>query len=326
MSFTMTRLNRHDGTSIALYQWPAPVGPIRAAVQIAHGLAEHAGRYDRLAQALTRAGYAVFASDHRGHGKTAEHPSDLGYFADRDGFTRVLEDVYAVNRHIAGLLPNVPRVLFGHSFGSFVAQAYLFTYGDSVSAVVLSGTNSGGSLLARLGNGVARIEKLRLGGHKTSKLLQALTFGSFNKSFAPTRTEFDWLSRDPVEVDKYIADPLCGFDTTIQGFIDLTDGLVSIEQHARHAQIPKNLPIYLFAGETDPVGQAGKGPRALAAAYERAGLRRVNLRMYPEARHETLNETNRDEVTSDLLAWLDANVTKQLSPTDSVNHPGTGPA
>ncbi|MEY4579318.1 MAG: hypothetical protein RL701_4021, partial [Pseudomonadota bacterium] len=211
-TFSMQRLAQNDGGSVALYTWPRPTQLIKAAVQIAHGLAEHAGRYDRLAQALTQAGYAVFASDHRGHGHTIQQAGDYGHFGDKDGFARVVADLFAVNRHVATELPEAPRVLFGHSFGSFAAQSYLGAHGDSVVAAVLSGTNSGAAKLARAGSVVARVERLRLGARNRSPLLQKLSFGAYNKAFEPTRTEFDWLSRNPAEVDKYIADPLCGFD------------------------------------------------------------------------------------------------------------------
>jgi alpha-beta hydrolase superfamily lysophospholipase len=306
MTFSVKRLARDDGTSIAVYQWPPPSASIRGAVQIAHGLAEHAARYDRVAEALTRAGYAVYASDHRGHGQTAQRPSDYGYFADRDGFRHVVDDLYAVNRHIASELPGVGRVLFAHSFGSFAAQAYLYTHGDTLAGAVLSGTNSGVAKLVQVGIGLAYFERLRLGPKNHSALLQKMSFGSYNRSFAPTRTEFDWLSRDPVEVDKYVNDPLCGFELTTQGWIDLMGGLIAIERSDNQARIPKSLPIYLFSGAEDPVGQAGKGPRALAAAYERNGLTNVTLKLYPGGRHEMLNEINRDEVVSDLIAWLDS--------------------
>jgi alpha-beta hydrolase superfamily lysophospholipase len=222
----------------------------------------------------------------------------------------MVEDLYAVNRHIAGLLPGVPRVLLGHSFGSFLLQAYLFEHADSIVAAALSGTNSGGGKLARVGLQVARLEKLRVGARGRSPILHALTFGPFNKRFAPNRTEFDWLSRDPVEVDKYVADPLCGFALTAQGTIDLMSGIIAIDEHAKLGKIPKSLPLYIFAGEEDPVGGAGKGPHALAKAYERAGLQ-VTLRLYPGARHETLNETNKDQVIADLLDWLAARLNQR---------------
>jgi alpha-beta hydrolase superfamily lysophospholipase len=315
MTFTVKRLARDDGTSIALYQWPEPSGPIRAAVQIAHGLAEHAGRYDRFAQALTRAGYAVYASDHRGHGQTATRPSEYGHFGDRDGFAKVVADLYAVNRSIASELPGVGRILFGHSFGSFAAQAYLYTHGDTLAAAVLSGTNSGVAKLLKVGIGVAYIERFRLGPKNRSALLQKLSFGNYNRAFEPTRTEFDWLSRDAAEVDKYVNDPLCGFDVTTQAWVDLMGGLIEIEQPKNQARVPKSLPVYLFAGSDDPVGQASKGPRILAKAYERQGLERVTLELYSGARHEMLNEINRDEVVADVIAWLD----KQLAARDAAS-------
>jgi len=308
-TFSMEQLLRDDGSSVALYRWPAPTQPIKAAVQIAHGLAEHAARYDRLAEALTRAGYAVFANDHRGHGHTAQRPTDYGHLADRDGFQRVVEDLYAVNRYIAAQLPDIPRVLMGHSFGSFATQQYLATYGDSIVAAVLSGTNSGVAKLVRGGVAVASLERLRVGRRNRSELLQQLSFGSYNRAFEPTRTEFDWLSRDAAEVDKYVADPLCGFPMTTQTWNDLMRGLIQIEAPALQARVPKHLPVYIFAGDTDPVGRAGKGPRKLAESYARAGLTRVTLKLYPGGRHEMLNEINREEVTSDLIGWLNANVT-----------------
>lgn len=307
-SFSVQRLARDDGTSIAVYTWPAPERDVKGAVQIAHGLAEHAGRYDRFAQALTRAGYAVYASDHRGHGQTALAPTEYGHFADRDGFKCVVEDLYAVNRRIAAERPGVPRVLFAHSFGSFVGQDYLATHGDTLSAAVFSGTNAGSAALSWAGLGVAHAERLRIGPKRPSALLQKLSFGGYNLAFKPTRTEFDWLSRDTKEVDLYIADPACGFPLTTQAWVDLLGGLIRIEDTALQARIPKGLPIYMLSGDKDPVGRQGRGPRALAKAYARAGLSKVTLKLYSGARHELLNETIREQVTTELIAWLDAHV------------------
>ena len=305
-NFAIERIERESGSSVALYAWPLPQRPIKAAVQIAHGLSEHAGRYDRLAQDLVQAGYAVYASDHRGHGHSTRTPTEYGHFGARDGFERVIEDMYAVNRRIAERHPDLPRVLFAHSFGSFVAQHYLGRYGDSVAAVVLSGTDYGSGSLLRVALGVIALERARLGPTNRSALIQKLTFGGYNKAFQPARTDFDWLSRDSAEVDKYVADPLSGFAMTTQAWMDLIRGLRGVEDPALHARIPKQLPIYLFAGALDPVGRAGKGPRALAKAYERAGLSKVTLKLYPGGRHEMINEVNRAEVVQDLVAWLDA--------------------
>lgn len=310
-TFTVDRLARPDGTSLAVYKWPAPDHdkvPIKAVVQIVHGLAEHAARYDRLARALLQAGYGVYAHDHRGHGQTPRGPRDFGHFGDRDGFAHVVDDVYAVNQHVRAQHPGRSVVLLGHSFGSFVAQRYLALHGDTVQAAVLSGTTGGGAALLKLALGVARMERLRLGARNTSALMQKLTFGGYNNAFKPTKTDFDWLSRDADEVAKYTSDPLCGFAVTTQAWCDLLSGMIANEDPALRARVPKHLPIYIMSGAVDPTGRASAGPKALAAAYERVGLDQVTLRLYPEGRHELINETNRDEVTRDLIAWLDAHV------------------
>jgi alpha-beta hydrolase superfamily lysophospholipase len=305
-NFSVDRIEREDGNAVAVYAWPPASQPIKAAIQLSHGLAEHAGRYDGLAQDLTQAGYVVFASDHRGHGLTARSPAEYGFLAEQDGFRRVIDDLYAVNRRIATLYPELPRVLFAHSFGSFAAQHYFASYGDSVAAAVLSGTDYGTAKLLRIALGLVAIERRRVGPKNRSALLQKLTFGSYNDAFKPVRTDYDWLSRDTAEVDKYLADPMCGFAATTQAWQDLIRGLVQAEDPALLARIPKKLPIYMFAGALDPVGHAGKGPTALAKAYARAGLSQVTLKLYPGGRHEMINEVNRAEVTRDLIAWLDA--------------------
>ncbi|HEX7478018.1 MAG TPA: alpha/beta hydrolase [Polyangiales bacterium] len=307
MSFTTTRLPMGDGTELAVYAWATTVQP-KAVVQIAHGMSEHATRYDHVARALVDAGYAVYADDHRGHGLTAKSPDDLGFFADEGGWAKVVDDLYRVNRHIAQAHPGVPIVLLGHSMGSFLAQDYLCTHGDTLAAAVLSGTNSGGAGLARLALAIARLERWRIGPRGRSKLLDILTKGDFNRRFKPNRTTADWLSRDPAEVDKYMADPLCGFMFTVQGWIDLLGGVVRIDEPLNQARVPKQLPIYVFSGAEDPVGGAGKGVVTMVKAYQRAGLSRVSSKLYPGGRHEMVNETNKAEVIADLIAWLDAKV------------------
>ena len=293
-----------DGLALFVYRWLPEATP-KAVVQIAHGLIEHAGRYARLAEALTRAGYAVYAGDHRGHGRTAPTLEDLGFFAERDGWRKCVDDLWGLNQRIATDHPGLPIVLIGHSMGSFMAQHFISEHGEALSGVVLAGSIGKPARLTLAVGIIARIERLRLGPRGRSALVHSLAFGTFNQPFAPVRTEADWLSRDSAEVDKYLADPLCRFRPALQLWIDLLDALGEIAKPARQARIPKPLPIYVIAGTRDPVSANSKGLEQLLSAYHAAGLQRVTYRFYPEARHELFNETNRDQVTRELLAWLD---------------------
>ena len=303
-SFTLTAA---DGVALFVHGWH-PATPPRAIVQIVHGLAEHGARYARLAAALTDAGYAVYAGDLRGHGRSARTAEDLGFFADSDGWGKCLDDLYRLNRRIAADHPGAPIILLGHSMGSFLTQHFIGLHGDAVAGVVLSGSSGKPSALAAAGRLIGRLERLRLGRRGRSTLMQRLSFDAFNKPFAPSRTPFDWLSRDAAEVDKYIADRLCGFPASIQLWIDVLDALGEISSERHLARIPRRLPIYVISGSRDPVGGNTRSVAQLLAAYRRAGLDRVVHRFYADARHELFNETNRDEVTRDLIAWLDGRV------------------
>jgi alpha-beta hydrolase superfamily lysophospholipase len=288
-----------DGAAIFVRRW-APDSPPRAAVQIAHGLAEHSARYERVAAALTATGYAVYASDHRGHGPACA-PADLGFFADENGWRKCLEDLWAVNRRIAADLPRAPIVFMGHSLGSIMGQQFIAEHGGDLAGAVLSGTSGQPPAILPLGRLLARFERWRLGPRGHSAILRKMLFEDFNKPFKPARTDFDWLSRDPAEVDKYIADPLCGFPFTTQLAVDLLDALGPIASKETIARIPKTLAIYIFSGARDPLGA---NLQSLVKAYAGAGLTKVTTRIYPGARHETLNETNRNEVVAQLIGWL----------------------
>lgn len=301
-----------DGVDIHVYKW-LPDGGVRGVVQIAHGLAEHAARYGRLAEALTGAGLAVYANDHRGHGRTAKAETDVGIFAERDGWARVLGDLHELNRIARRELPGVPVAVLGHSMGSFFVQHLLFAHPDDADAAVLSGTSGKPPAIAKVGIYVAKLERMRLGMRGKSALLHTMGFGAFNAKFKPARTPLDWLSRDPAEVDKYIADPRCGFESSTQLWIDILGGLDEIARSENQARVKKDVPIYLFAGSRDPVGDFTKSVQQLMGAYRRAGLRDLHAKFYEGGRHESLNEINRDEVTSDLLAWLEQKVLARAS-------------
>jgi alpha-beta hydrolase superfamily lysophospholipase len=303
------RVTAPDGAQVCVYRWLPHASPA-AAVQIIHGLAEHAGRYRRLAEALTAAGYAVYASDLRGHGQTATSGEDLGFFARRDGWRKCLEDLWQVNRTISVENPSAPILLLGHSMGATLARQFMAQHGDALAGVILSGCSGQPTQLALAGRLVARTEKLRLGQRGKSALIRSLSFDSFNKRFQPARTRFDWLSRDPAEVDKYIADPLCGFTASVQLWIDMLDGWCEIAKSCHG--IPKHLPIYVISGNHDPVSAGTKMLEPMLAQYRAAGLA-VQHRFYPEARHELLNETNREEVTADLLEWIRGVVSRQAT-------------
>jgi len=301
-----------DGISVPVRQWEPASGP-RGVVQIAHGLAEHSGRYAELAAALNAAGYAVYAHDHRGHGLAAATPDDLGFFADAHGWRKCLDDLARVQQRIREDHPGRPIVLLGHSMGSFLARHYASGWGETLAGLVLCATDGRPSVPARVGRLVARFERWRLGPRGRSRLIYALSFGSFNQAFAPNRTRFDWLSRDTAEVDAYAADPFCGFDSTTQLWVDLLDAFDEIARPFRVARIPKRLPIYVITGLRDPVSKNGRSVRRLLRDYREAGLERVEQRFYRDARHELFHETNRAEVTRDLITWLDKIMPKPVT-------------
>ena len=274
-------------------------------------MAEHSARYAPVAKALVEAGYVVYAADHRGHGSTAQTDADLGYFADEGGWELVISDMYALHQRTAREHPDLPHVLVAHSMGSMLARDYLTRHGSTFRAVVLSGTSAPTGALAKVGALIARAERFRLGARGRSKLLETMSTGEYNRAFRPNRTEHDWLSRDNQQVDLYIADPRCGFDFTVQGWIDVLHGVVRIEDPSLIASIPHDLPILLMSGSRDPLGKNGVGIEKVATMFRAAGLRKVDVKLYPEARHEIFNETNRSEVLADLVAWFD----KQLGAT-----------
>lgn len=302
-SFTITA---PDGVEIVVYRWLPAFGEPRAMVQIAHGASEHALRYDRLARVLTGAGYGVYANDHRGHGRTAGTLERFG-IAGPDGWDRLVADTERLAARIASAHPGLPIVLVGHSMGSLVAQAVLQHGAKGLRAVVLSGTLSSLPVSDDYG---ARVDAAiaRDGRGAPSEEFAAL-FAGFNDPFVdPARPEeatgFEWLSRDPAEVRKYVDDPWCGQLLT-NGFVaDNWRGLAEIWAPGSEERIPKGIPVLFIAGEQDPVGEFGEGVRRLAERYRQAGIS-VTERIYPGARHEVFNETNRDQVHRDLLAWLD---------------------
>jgi alpha-beta hydrolase superfamily lysophospholipase len=269
-----------------------------------HGLGEHADRYARFAAAAVECGYAVCAHDHRGHGRHAEHP---GHFAVSKGWNRVVNDVDVVNGFVRQTLPGIPVVLLGHSMGSYIAQNFAMYHSERLAGMILSASTWPSRLKLLPAFIIAHIEAWRLGASANSRLLHKLGFSDFNKPFSPARTDLDWLTRDEDEVDKYIADPLCGGPYTCGLWRDLFGGLLQIYSDNSLRRISSELPILITGGELDAVG-GDKGMGRLATRYAQTLHSRLKVRIYPEGRHEMLNEVNRDEVTRDWLDWIDATI------------------
>ena len=287
-----------DGTTIHYRRW-LPSGSPKAVIQVVHGAAEHASRYDRFARAAVASGYAVYGTDHRGHGRTRLRSGRTGD-AGPDAWNRMVEDEIAFSQRLRGAHPGAKLVLLGHSLGSFMAQDYIERRNDLLDALVLSGTSYGPPPPAQfidLLNDTARQSPLG------DSAVWAGLFKDFNKPFNGP-TGFEWLSRDPAEVEKYVKDPLCGFAFTNELTRDIFVAFVRMRDPALEARIPKTLPILVIQGELDPVGENLVGTRRLVARYQALGVSKIETRYYNGARHELLNETNRDEVTRDVLAWL----------------------
>jgi len=296
------------GKEIKYYKWSEVENP-KGIVQIVHGMTEYALRYDYFAKKLCENGYIVYAHDQRGHGETSPKDEEKGYIADDEGFDILVENVKELTDVAKKENSNLPIILFGHSMGSFVSQRYIELYGNGIDGVILSGTNGKPDRITKLGILISKIEIMLKGRKAKSKLMDKLSFGDFNSNFKPTRTDYDWLCSVNEEVDKYIESPVCGFICSTSFYYDLIRGLWKINKKENLNNIPKNLPIYIFAGDKDPVGKFGKGIVKLYDTYKSIGIYNLNYKLYSNGRHEMLNENNKDEVIKDLLDWINNKIT-----------------
>ncbi len=281
-----------------------PDGEPRAVIQIAHGIAEHAERYADFMEFLADNGFVVVANDHLGHGKTVTKEEDKGFFSREDGWNTVVKDMDKLRDIMHREFPNIPYVFFGHSMGSFLTRTYLIQYPDKYDAAIISGTGHQSKLLAASGYAMACLFSKKNGEKSTGNELNGIAFGAYNKGFQPQRTVFDWLSRDNAAVDEYIRDPMCGFVATNGLFRDMMGGILFMIKQENIDKMSKTQPIYFMSGACDPVGENGKGVERAYKAFCQAGLKDVFMRLYPEGRHEMLNELNKEQVYQDILNWL----------------------
>ncbi|PWK72746.1 alpha/beta hydrolase [Aminobacter sp. AP02] len=301
---TITTLESPTGAKLNLYIRHAE-NPPRAVVQINHGLAEHAARYDRFADFLAALGYHVYAQDHRGHGATSAPGAPIGRFAHSGGVEHVLADVGAVHDLIAERHPGLPVVIFGHSMGGLIALNFVLRHPRRIAAAAIWNANFSAGLLGRLAQVILAFERFRLGSDVPSRMLPKLTFGDWARKVPNPRTEFDWLSRDPAEVDAYVADPRCGWNASVSMWIDIFDLVFAGADDRNFAAVRKDMPFNLVGGERDPATDGGRAVEALASRMRRMGFSNLVSKVYAEIRHESLNEINREPIMADFADWLD---------------------
>ncbi len=296
-------LPSHNGEDTVACYLEIPDNP-RAILQICHGMCEYFERYREFVDFIKLAGFAVCGHDHVGHGQSAASDERLGYFGPKDGHRVLALDAHSVSVYAKDKLPGLPLFLLGHSMGSFVARDYISEYGDELAGAIIMGT-SGPNPALGAGLTLAKMLRKTKGELYRSALLDRLAFGNYNKRIKPCRSTYDWLSRDMKCVAKYADDKYCAFMFTVSGFVDMFTLLGRVNEPGWAATVPTDLPLLLVAGEADPVGDYGKGVRVVHSRLEAAGVEDLRLKLYPEMRHEILNEVGREGVYTDLLLWLE---------------------
>lgn len=296
-----------DGMPIYVHRW-IPDGEVKGVVQLFHGMVEHALRYDRFGSILAENGYVLVADDHRGHGQTARDAEwnsngKFGYLSDGDGFERVVQDELAITAKIKEDFPGKKIVILGHSFGSFIAQAYMEKGVTDISGFILSGTAGPRPLSVFIAKCIASISCFFHGRYHISRTINTMIFGSYNKKIENPETPNDWLTRDKMIVQLYMGDLWCGFVPTISFFKDLFSGLLKIGRYREMENIVSGLPVFVMYGDEDPVGCYGKSVQKLCSLYKKLDLK-LDVKSYSGARHELLNETCREEVENDILSWI----------------------
>lgn len=286
-------------------------GEIKAVLQVAHGMAEHLERYEKFARVLCENGIALYINDHLGHGGSVKNDNELGYFGEKDGWKNFVEDCHELTKIAKSENPNKPYIFFGHSMGSFVARAYSFKYAAEIDGAVYCGT-AGPNPAAGAGIAVAKLVTKLKGDHYRSKVIDKMGFGTYNSKFEG-RTAFDWLSRDDFEVDKYMADKYCGFLFTAPGYCDLFSILKFVSSDEWFSGLSKELPVLVISGAMDPVGGYSKGVNQVCDTLAVKGKTNVKKILYPDGRHEILNESACfDKVCSDVVSWVDSVISEKV--------------
>lgn len=289
-------------------KWYNDAVPPRAVLQIEHGIAEYIMRYDAFARFIAEKGIIVVGEDHAGHGKSISKPENAGFFAEKDGWNCAVEDIKRLRDLTKTEYPRLPYIIFGHSLGSFLARTYIIDYPYDVDACILSGTGNHSSALCDAGLAVINLAITKTGLRGKTRAVSRIFFGTYNKRIKNKRTVYDWISRDDEAVDKYIADPDRG-EIPSNGLIaDMLGGIKYITLRKNAERMRKDMPIYLFSGEDDPVGEYGKGVYRACELFFEVGMRDVTLKMYEGGRHEMLNETNKEEVYRDVLFWIESKI------------------
>ncbi|MCB4302837.1 alpha/beta hydrolase [Clostridioides difficile] len=304
MKCTNFTFKGEEGLDIYTYKWEDEnIKKPKAVIQIAHGMAETAQRYETFAKVLTKNGYIVYINDHRGHGKTAKTIENVGHLAEKEGFRCLVEDMYTLTNIIKKENEDLPIYLFGHSMGSFASQRYIMDYSNNLSGLILCGSNGKQGIILNLAHLIINREIKKYGRRSKSNKINDLIFGG-EIIRRNEKTKFDWLSRDKEQVEKYINDPFCGVVCSCGFFYDLVQGLKEIEDKENLKKVPLDIPIYIISGDKDPIGKNGKGVLRLRDRYIKLGVKDVTCKLYKDGRHELLNEINREEVFEDIICWL----------------------
>lgn len=296
--------SRDNENKIHAIKWIPESQTSMCILQIIHGMAEYIERYDEFAENMAQKGILVVGEDHLGHGKSVGENGTYGYFCERDAATVVVRDSHRLKKMIQEQYPGVPYIILGHSMGSFILRNYLCRYGTGIQAAVIVGTGMQPKAVLAAGKAVAAVQKLFKDSKYPSSLLNAIAFGGYNKRIKGNRTVMDWLTKDEKIVDAYIQDPLCGFTFTVNGFQTIFELVSRLYKSENLEKIPKELPVLFMSGADDPVGDYGKGVNKACRSLADAGMKRVQMKLYSDDRHEILNETDRAKIYEDIYVWI----------------------
>jgi len=299
--------SRDNHTKLHAVRWSPDTEKPVAILQIVHGMAEHVDRYEDFASFMVSKGFVVTADDHLGHGKSVPEGGVYGYFCKQDPATVVVRDVHRLKKITQEQYPGIPYYILGHSMGSFILRNYLFRYGKGIDGAVVMGTGMVPKALAGATKLMASAGCLFGKSAVPSEFMNKLGFGSYLKRIPNPRTTNDWLTKEESIVDKYNADPECGFVFTCNGFKTLGELILRLHKKSNLEKMPVTLPVFFVSGKEDPVGDYGEAPKKVYKSFLDEGMQKVEIKLYDDDRHEILNETDKETVYNDVYNWLEKN-------------------